>query len=375
MVTEGGLVGLMLQYAPWLAAGCLLVAPHSPRVLHGHRRRLAGRRRLPRPTGQSIEGYRNVIIVGAGRRAMSLAQEMRHHPHGRYNLVGFVDDDPARARANGVELLGHPEDLFWLIQRYKVDEVIVSWMPSWQERLVTELVGSGQADRVAVRVVPSLYESMVSDLHIDPVDDTPLVRVHAQRPGRGYFIAKRLADVVFSTLVLAVTWPFLLAAGLLIRLTSAGPALFIQERVGKDGKVFRMVKLRTMVADAERETGPVLADPYDARVTAVGRFLRATRLDELPQFLNVLKGDMSVVGPRPERPEFVAQFVREVPGYAKRHDVRPGITGLAQVYGGYLTNVYNKLRYDWLYLYRCSFWYDLKIIMLTVKVVLSRKGT
>jgi lipopolysaccharide/colanic/teichoic acid biosynthesis glycosyltransferase len=139
--------------------------------------------------------------------------------------------------------------------------------------------------------------------------------------------------------------------------------------------VFRIYKLRTMVADAEQRTGPVLADPYDARMTTVGRWLRATRLDELPQFVNVIKGDMSVVGPRPERPEFVGQFLKEVPGYAKRHEVRPGITGLAQVYGGYLTTVYSKLRYDWLYLYRCSFWYDLRIIGLTIKVVLSRAGT
>jgi len=339
------------------------------------RRRITPRRRVPHPSGRHIPGRTNVLIVGAGRRAVGIAEEMCHHPERRYNLVGFVDDDPARAEASGIELLGGLPDLFWLIDRYQIDEVIVAYTPSWQERLVTELVTSGRANRVRLRVVPSLYESMVSDLRIAPIDDIPLVRVNSNRPRGGYLFAKRVFDIAFSLAMLVLTLPLILLAMLAIKLTSRGPALFMQERVGLGGRPFRIYKLRTMVVDAERRTGPVLADPYDARVIPVGRLLRATRLDELPQFLNVLKGDMSVVGPRPERPEFVEQFLKEVPGYGKRHEVRPGITGLAQVYGGYLTNVYNKLRYDWLYLYRCSFWYDLKIIVRTVKVVLSRVGS
>jgi len=357
-----------------LGAAALLAMPGPPH-LGLARRRINPRRRVPQPTGRHVEGCHNVLIVGAGRRAIGIAQEMRLHPERKYNLVGFVDDDALRARAHGIELLGRLSDLFWLIDRYQIDEVIVAYLPSWQERLATELVASGRAAHVKLRVVPSLYESMVSDLRIEPVDDIPLVRVNARHPGAAYLAAKRVFDIGFSLVMLVVSSPLMLAAAIAIKLTSEGPALFVQERVGRGGRVFRIYKLRTMVADAEQRTGPVLADPYDARMTTVGRWLRATRLDELPQFVNVIKGDMSVVGPRPERPEFVGQFLKEVPGYAKRHEVRPGITGLAQVYGGYLTTVYSKLRYDWLYLYRCSFWYDLRIIGLTIKVVLSRAGT
>ena len=130
-----------------------------------------------------------------------------------------------------------------------------------------------------------------------------------------------------------------------------------------------------MVMDAERDTGPVLAQEYDGRITWVGRLLRKTRIDEIPQFWNVLRGDMSIVGPRPERPEFAERFAAEIPGYSERHKIRPGITGLAQVYGDYLTSVYHKLRYDWIYLHRMSFWQDLRILAMTVVTVLTRAGT
>jgi len=367
-------LAVIVPHLPLILLAAMVIASYRSGARMA-RRRMRARRRLVQAAARHRQGCRNVIILGGGQRALSIAEEMRHHPERCYHLVGFVDDDPERAKANGVQLLGQPSDLTWLIERYHVDEVIVAYLPSWQERMVTELVASGQAERVKLRVVPSLYESMVSDLQIDPVDDTPLVRVNCRRPAHWYLVCKRVLDVLFSLLMLALSWPLVLLAALLIKATSEGPAFFVQERVGKGGQTFRMYKLRTMVVDAEKTTGPVLADPYDARVTAVGRFLRATRLDELPQFWNVIKGDMSVVGPRPERPEFVSNFMAQVPGYAKRHEVRPGITGLAQVYGGYLTNVYNKLRYDWLYLYRCSLWYDLRIVLLTVKVVFGRAGT
>ena len=160
-------------------------------------------------------------------------------------------------------------------------------------------------------------------------------------------------------------------AALAIRLTSPGPALYRQERVGCGGRLFVIYKLRTMIEGAENETGPILARRDDPRSTMLGRILRVSKLDEWPQFYNVLRGDMSVVGPRPERPCFVGVFRRHIPAYSQRHTVRPGITGLAQVKGGYRTNVYVKLRYDLIYIHRQSLWLDLWILARTPLTILE----
>jgi lipopolysaccharide/colanic/teichoic acid biosynthesis glycosyltransferase len=194
------------------------------------------------------------------------------------------------------------------------------------------------------------------------------------RGGAVHARAKRAADVAFSLAALVVTAPLVGVLALLVKATSRGPAFFCQRRVGWRGKEFTIYKLRTMIADAERDTGPKLADPYDERVTPLGCILRATRLDELPQFWNVLRGEMSVVGPRPERPEFTGEFIATVPGYARRLEVKPGITGLAQVRGGYDSDVREKLNYDWFYVSHQSLWLDLKILLSTVRVVLLRAG-
>jgi lipopolysaccharide/colanic/teichoic acid biosynthesis glycosyltransferase len=163
---------------------------------------------------------------------------------------------------------------------------------------------------------------------------------------------------VVSSIMLLLASPLIVLTMLLIKLDSKGPVFFKQDRVGRDGKVFTLWKFRSMCADAEKETGPIWSEPGDKRVTRVGKFLRRTRIDEIPQFWNVIRGDMSVIGPRPERPEFAQEFVEKVPGYAQRLKVRPGITGLAQVYCDYLTSVYHKLRYDWIYINRMSFWQE-----------------
>jgi lipopolysaccharide/colanic/teichoic acid biosynthesis glycosyltransferase len=175
--------------------------------------------------------------------------------------------------------------------------------------------------------------------------------------------------VGFSLAALIATAPAVAVAALAVKLTSPGPVLYCQERVGRAGRRFTIYKLRTMVAGAEAETGPILAQRRDPRITWVGRVLRATKLDEVPQFFNVLRGDMSVIGPRPERPCFVEEYCRRIPAYPERHRVRPGISGLAQVHGGYRTHVYVKLRYDLIYVSRQSFWLDLEILARTVRAV------
>jgi exopolysaccharide biosynthesis polyprenyl glycosylphosphotransferase len=315
-----------------------------------------------------------VLIVGAGERGRDLARAMLDHPELGCRPIGFVDDEPGMPGWDGIPLLGGTRDLGSLVERHGVDEIMVAHAPSWQETLMSQLVASGQDDQVRVSSAVGLREAMSGDLRLRRVAEIPLVAVNGRKAGSLYRRAKRCFDIIFSLGALTVSAAPLAVLALLVKLTSRGPAFFCQRRVGLHHREFTIYKLRTMVADAERDTGPVLADPYDARVTPLGRLLRVTRLDELPQFVNVLRGDMSVVGPRPERPEFTAGFVARVPGYAKRLTVKPGITGLAQVCGGYDTDVHTKLRYDWMYLYRQSVWLDLRILLRTLWVVLSCAG-
>ena len=192
---------------------------------------------------------------------------------------------------------------------------------------------------------------------------------------KSYLDMKRLLDFCFAVSIFAVTLPILVACSILIKLSSKGPVFYKQPRVGQDGKIFEILKLRTMREDAEAETGPVWAKHNDTRVTMVGRFLRKSHLDELPQMINVLKGDMSLVGPRPERPVFVKQFNEIIPHYYKRLSIKPGVTGLAQVrykYDETLADVRKKLAYDLLYIKNMCWYVDLTIIFLTVGKILDR---
>ena len=317
---------------------------------------------------------RRVLIVGAGARGRELAQALLQHPELRCNVVGFVDDEPGLPTWDGIPILGAARDIGALIERHSVDEIIVAHAPSWQEQLINQLVAAGQEDRVRITCALGLSDAMTAGLRLRYVADIPLVAVSGLRPGKAYRWAKRCFDIGFSFAALIITAPAIAILALLVRATSRGPAFFCQQRVGLRGRDFTIYKLRTMVVDAERETGPTLADPYDDRVTPLGRILRTTRLDELPQFFNVLRGEMSVIGPRPERPEFTRNYIGKIPGYTKRLTVKPGITGLAQVCGGYDTDVYTKLRYDWVYVYHQSLWLDLKILLQTVRVVLLCTG-
>src|SRR3989449_6905389 len=202
----------------------------------------------------------------------------------------------------------------------------------------------------------------------------PLIEVIREPLAGGASAVKHAFDAGLAAVLILVTLPVMALVALAIRLTSRGPVLFFQERVGKDCRPFTMVKFRTMRVDAERKTGPVLASENDPRITWLGRYLRALRLDELPQLWNVLCGDMSFVGPRPERPEFVRDFERDIQGYAERFRVRPGLTGYAQVNGEYHTSAATKLKYDLAYIYNRSLWLDVRILADTVKVMLTQRG-
>ncbi|MCS6830169.1 MAG: sugar transferase [Armatimonadota bacterium] len=320
------------------------------------------------PQESEMAKKRRVLIVGAGEVGHLLARNLQE---AGYEVVGFVDDQ-IECSITGLRVLGSRADIERIVDEYDVDEVMIAYSPTWQQRLAEMLVSNGHR-HVKIKVVPGIVEVVLSGPVADRVGDVPVVDITPRLPSKQLLVAKRLFDIVFSIVGLLISFPFLLVAAIAIKMSSPGPILYKQERVGKDGKSFYIYKLRTMVRDAEKITGPVLASKGDPRITTIGRILRATKLDEVPQFINVLWGHMSVVGPRPERPNFVEEYRERIPHYDERHRIKPGITGWAQVMGGYHTTVYDKLRYDLMYLYHMSLWLDLKIILLTIWTVLKRR--
>lgn len=271
--------------------------------------------------------------------------------------------------------LGGTHDLARIAEEGGVDQVILVPSESGREGLLDRVL---RATDVAlpprVAVVPSVHELLIGRLASLSIDDVPLIEV-ARDPRQDLaFAIKTALDYVLATLLLLFAAPICAIAALAIRLTSPGPIFYRQRRVGQGGREFMMYKLRTMRHDAENETGPVLAHHGDQRVTAAGRFLRATRIDEIPQLLNVLNGTMSLIGPRPERPEFVEDLVRDIPGYAERWLVKPGLSGLAQVRGEYDTTAAYKLKYDLAYIHNYSLFLDVRIMLETVKALLTRRG-
>ncbi len=227
---------------------------------------------------------------------------------------------------------------------------------------------------VKVEVIPELYEIFIGRVDHTLISDIPLVKLTRKQVPGWVIVVKRTLDLTFSFIALIVGLPLWLICALLVKITSSGPIFYTQERVGQKEKLFKIYKFRTMYKGAEKTSGPVLADENDPRITFIGSFLRRLRLDEVPNIINSRKGKMSFVGPRPERPEFVKEFVEKIPGYQERFKIKPGVTGLAQVSGTYATTARNKLKYDLIYAYNQSLFLDLKVIMQTIKIVLTGKG-
>ena len=317
---------------------------------------------------------RRVLVVGTNTAAAEVVHTIRAQGWLGMEVVGTVGSDGTRPTAlTDVPVLGVREELPTLCQRHDVDDVIIASDLGWQDRLLDEL-SRWRGPRARISVVPSPYEVSIGRPGHLRLHDIPLIEVVTDPLAGAASGLKRVFDLVVAIPLFALALPIMLLVALLVRVSSPGAVLYTQERVGKDGRPFTMVKFRTMRADAERATGPVLAAENDPRVTWLGRFLRATRLDELPQLWNLLRGDMSFVGPRPERPEFVAQYVQDIQGYGERFRVRPGLTGYAQVNGEYHTSPTTKLKYDLAYIHNHSLWLDLKILSETVKVILTRRG-
>ena len=317
---------------------------------------------------------RRVLVVGADHAAVEVVGAIGGQQWLGMDVVGLVSSTEAHPpQIAGVPMLGAREDLARLCLEHDIDEVIIASEPSWQDRLLDEF-SRWEGARARLYVVPTPFEMLIGRPEHLRLHDIPLIEVNRDAMAGGSTFTKRAFDVSLALVLAVVTVPILLLVAAAIRVSSRGPVLYRQARVGKDGSAFTMVKLRTMRVDAEQHSGPVLAAANDPRVTTLGRLLRATRLDELPQLLNVLRGEMSFVGPRPERPEFVSSFAESIQGYRERMKVRPGLTGYAQVNGEYHTSASTKLKYDLAYIHNRSLWLDCKILASTVKVMLTRRG-
>jgi exopolysaccharide biosynthesis polyprenyl glycosylphosphotransferase len=373
LVATGGLVALLLIATYFFRQD--LVFPRSIFVVFAalDATLLVGWRIGSRPLLGSYP-RRRVLVVGSNAAAAEVIDTIRVQHWLGMDIVGAVASDGVPAGAvHDVPLLGSRDDLAALCQRNDVDEVIIASDAAWQDHLLDAL-SRAEGTRARVCVVPSAYEILIGRTEHLRLHDIPLIEVIRDPLVGSASAVKRVFDVALAAVLFVVALPVMLLVALAVRLTSRGPVLFRQERLGKDRRPFTMLKFRTMHVDAEQATGPVLASTNDPRVTWLGRWLRGARLDELPQLWNVLRGDMSFVGPRPERPEFVVGFERHIHGYIERFKVRPGLTGYAQVNGEYHTSAATKLKYDLAYIYNRSLWLDFKILSETVKVIMTRKG-
>lgn len=317
-----------------------------------------------------------VLIVGTGHTARMLARQIGTQQDFAYRLVGFVEESDDAPVVRHHEILGSAGDIDRIVADRNVDRIVVG-LSDRRGRLPIEQLLRAKLSGVRVEDATTTYERLTGKILIDDLKPSWLIFSDGFRASRGTRSLKRMLDLALSLLGAILGAPLMALTALAIKLDSRGPALYSQERVGENGRVFTVFKFRSMRTDAEQAGRPIWAADQDDRVTRVGRFIRKARLDELPQLWNVLRGDMSFVGPRPERPFFVEQLAREIPFYMQRHAVKPGLTGWAQVkyqYGSSIEDAMEKLRYDLYYIKHLSVFFDLTIVLDTVKVILFGKG-
>lgn len=344
------------------------------------------------------KGLHKALVVGWTERVEELYEEVARYPEAGLQIVGAIRmrrEDEAMAVPTGRSTgyaIGNGDDVFArvaadndvhsiealprLIDELDVKDVLIA-LGSEDHGPLMDVLRACDGKSVSLKLVPDFYTLIGGMARTEHMYGLPLIEVLPEPMAAWEQSTKRLIDLVVALVILLAGLPFWIAIAVLIRLTSAGPAIYRQQRIGQHGRPFTMYKFRTMLENAETETGPVWAQTDDPRYTPIGRWLRKTRLDEVPQFWNVLKGDMSLVGPRPERPYFVDKLSGEIPLYNRRHRVKPGITGWAQVkwkYDSSLDDVRQKVKYDLFYIENVNLRMDFKILFRTIRTTLLGKG-
>ncbi len=307
---------------------------------------------------QKLHRRRTVMLMGTAEECDHVYNRLRLQPQLNLKLKYICTD---------------VEQSDWRKAAENIDVIILC--PEMRHRYKVAVINYCHENGKTALLIPNTYEIFCTSAALDKIDDIPVFRPQSLYPSLEVRTMKRLLDIIVAGIGFICALPFMIATAVAIKIFDPGPMLYSQIRTGKNGKEFRVYKFRTMRVDAEKYTGPMLAQENDPRITKLGRFLRTVRLDELPQIWNVVIGDMSIVGPRPERPFFVEQFTKETPEYAYRHNVKPGITGMAQVYGKYNTTAFDKLIYDLMYIEKCGLLTDLAIIIQTVKVLFTKSAT
>jgi Undecaprenyl-phosphate glucose phosphotransferase len=316
------------------------------------------------------KGYnlRSTLIVGDNEIGAAFLERLRFHPELGLVVKGVVRlrDSDETSSHTGLPIVGTSLNLTEVLKTHRIDQVILALKNSQQEQL-DELLSSLADQSVDARIIPDLHQFITLGCEVEEFEGLPLISLN-QSPIVGWNrIAKRISDIFYAILALLIFSPIMILISLAIKLFTPGPIIHRQERMGLDGHVFQMLKFRTMRIDAEKISGPVWTTKNDDRVTWIGKFLRRASLDELPQLINVLRGDMSCVGPRPERPALVEKFRHDIPRYMLRHKVKSGMTGWAQINGWRGdTSLEKRIEYDLYYISNWSLFFDFKIMLITI---------